>query len=208
MPDLAVEDDRRALRAPARRAGRSCAGSALVRAHRGRRGRHDSDVAEGLRDHRALRGRQGDADRASCSSAFPSSSSRSRRPRGRRATGRRTGATTTSSPRRSSTRRVEAGEFLEHATYSGNRYGTLRSEVERRLAAGRSVVLEIEVQGARQVRAAMPEAVLDLHRPARPGGAARAARGPRHRLRRGDRARGCGPPSRSSTPRTSSSTWS
>jgi guanylate kinase len=57
-------------------------------------------------------------------------------------------------------RRARAGEFLEHATYSGNRYGTLRSEVERRLAAGRSVVLEIEVQGARQVRAAMPEAVL------------------------------------------------
>ncbi|MGH2956844.1 MAG: guanylate kinase [Solirubrobacterales bacterium] len=57
-------------------------------------------------------------------------------------------------------RRVQAGEFLEHATYSGHRYGTLRSEVERRLREGRSVVLEIEVQGARQVRAAMPEAVL------------------------------------------------
>ena len=56
-------------------------------------------------------------------------------------------------------RRVEAGDFLEHATYSGNRYGTLREEVERRLAEGRSVVLEIEVQGARQVRDAMPEAV-------------------------------------------------
>lgn len=57
-------------------------------------------------------------------------------------------------------RRADAGEFLEFATYSGNRYGTLRSEVEGRLAAGASVVLEIEVQGARQVRAAMPEAVL------------------------------------------------
>lgn len=57
-------------------------------------------------------------------------------------------------------RRVEAGDFLEHADYSGNRYGTLREEVERRLAEGRSVVLEIEVQGARQVRDAMPEAVL------------------------------------------------
>ena len=57
-------------------------------------------------------------------------------------------------------RRADANEFLEHAAYSGNRYGTLRSEVERRLAAGKSVVLEIEVQGARQVRAAMPEAVL------------------------------------------------
>jgi guanylate kinase len=51
------------------------------------------------------------------------------------------------------------GGFLEHASYSGNRYGTLRSEVERRLTEGRSVVLEIEVQGARQVRAAMPESV-------------------------------------------------
>jgi guanylate kinase len=57
-------------------------------------------------------------------------------------------------------RRVQAGDFLEHATYSGNRYGTLRQEVERRVADCRSVVLEIEVQGARQVRAAMPEAVL------------------------------------------------
>jgi guanylate kinase len=57
-------------------------------------------------------------------------------------------------------RRAQAGEFLEHATYSGHRYGTLRSEVEKRLASGASVVLEIEVQGARQVRAAMEDAVL------------------------------------------------
>jgi guanylate kinase len=56
-------------------------------------------------------------------------------------------------------RRAQAGEFVEHARYSGNRYGTLRSELERRMADGRPVVLEIEVQGARQVRAAMPEAV-------------------------------------------------
>jgi len=56
-------------------------------------------------------------------------------------------------------RRAEGNEFLEFATYSGNRYGTLREEVERRLAEGHSVVLEIEVQGARQVRAAMPESV-------------------------------------------------
>jgi guanylate kinase len=54
---------------------------------------------------------------------------------------------------------VAEGDFLEHATYSGNRYGTLRSEVERRLREGRPVVLEIELQGARQVRATMPEAV-------------------------------------------------
>lgn len=56
-------------------------------------------------------------------------------------------------------RRIEAEDFLEFATYSGNRYGTLRSELQRRLATGRSVVLEIEVQGARQVRAAMRESV-------------------------------------------------
>jgi guanylate kinase len=56
-------------------------------------------------------------------------------------------------------RRVRAGEFVEHARYSGNRYGTLRSELERRMADGRPVVLEIEVQGARQVRETMPEAV-------------------------------------------------
>ena len=56
-------------------------------------------------------------------------------------------------------RRVQAGEFVEHARYSGRRYGTLREELERHRAAGRPVLLEIEVQGARQVREAMPEAV-------------------------------------------------
>src|SRR4051794_36783315 len=45
-------------------------------------------------------------------------------------------------------RRVTAGEFLEHATYSANRYGTLREIVDGRLSEGRSVVLEIELQGA------------------------------------------------------------
>ncbi len=56
-------------------------------------------------------------------------------------------------------RHVAAGDFVEHATYSSQRYGTLRSELERGLRAGIPVVLEIEVQGARQVREAMPEAV-------------------------------------------------
>lgn len=56
-------------------------------------------------------------------------------------------------------RRVAAGSFLEHATYSGNRYGTLREEVEGRCSRGAPVVLEIEVQGARQVRDSMPAAV-------------------------------------------------
>jgi guanylate kinase len=55
--------------------------------------------------------------------------------------------------------RLQAGDFLEHASYSGNRYGTVRSELEKRLAEGVPVVLEIEVQGARQVRDAIPDAV-------------------------------------------------
>jgi guanylate kinase len=56
-------------------------------------------------------------------------------------------------------RRAQAGEFVEHATYSGHRYGTLGSELERRAAAGVPVVLEIEVQGARQIAETLPEAV-------------------------------------------------
>jgi guanylate kinase len=56
-------------------------------------------------------------------------------------------------------RRVAAGDFLEHADYASHRYGTLRSEVEPRLERGESVVLEIELQGARQVRRTMPDAV-------------------------------------------------
>jgi guanylate kinase len=56
-------------------------------------------------------------------------------------------------------RRVQAGEFVEQARYSGRRYGTLQSELEQRLAGGHPVVLEIEVQGARQIRERMPEAV-------------------------------------------------
>jgi guanylate kinase len=57
-------------------------------------------------------------------------------------------------------RRLAAGDFVEHASYAGHRYGTLRSELERRRGGGEPVVLEIEVQGARQVRDAIPGAVL------------------------------------------------
>ena len=57
-------------------------------------------------------------------------------------------------------RRVDGGEFLEHVDYvSGHRYGTLREEVDRILASGRSVVLELETRGAKEVQAALPEAV-------------------------------------------------
>ncbi len=56
-------------------------------------------------------------------------------------------------------RRVSGGEFVEHADYAGRSYGTLRSELDDRVRAGVPVVLEIEVQGARQVRASVPDAV-------------------------------------------------
>jgi len=55
--------------------------------------------------------------------------------------------------------RVAEGAFAEWAEVHGRRYGTLRSEVERVLASGRHVLLDIDVQGARQVVAAFPDAV-------------------------------------------------
>jgi guanylate kinase len=56
-------------------------------------------------------------------------------------------------------RRVEAGEFLEWATYAGNLYGTLRSEIDRIIGAGRTAVLDVEVEGARQIRACFPNSL-------------------------------------------------
>ena len=55
---------------------------------------------------------------------------------------------------------VATGALLEWAEFAGNRYGTPRGPVEDRLAAGQPVLLEIELEGARQVRTAMPEALL------------------------------------------------
>ncbi len=57
-------------------------------------------------------------------------------------------------------RHVENGDFLEWAWVHGHRYGTLRQEVERVVSSGRSVVLEIDVQGGIGVREAIPDAVL------------------------------------------------
>ena len=55
---------------------------------------------------------------------------------------------------------IEEGKFLEWAPYSGNLYGTLEGKVQEMLDAGRSVILEIELQGARQVRQKRPDAVM------------------------------------------------
>jgi guanylate kinase len=62
------------------------------------------------------------------------------------------------------TRQFEAaiarGDLAEWAVYSGHHYGTLRSEVDGHLEAGRDVLLDIEILGARQVREAYPDAVM------------------------------------------------
>ena len=62
-------------------------------------------------------------------------------------------------------RLVDDGEFLEWAEYAGNLYGTPRSEVQRHLDNGEDVILEIDVQGALQVRQSMPESVLAFIEP-------------------------------------------
>ncbi|MGZ4128487.1 MAG: guanylate kinase [Actinomycetota bacterium] len=55
---------------------------------------------------------------------------------------------------------ASSGGFLEHARVHGNRYGTPRAPVEAALAQGKTVLLEIDVQGARAIRRAVPDAVL------------------------------------------------
>ena len=57
-------------------------------------------------------------------------------------------------------RRVENNEFLEHAEYSGNCYGTPRQVVEQRMAEGAQVILEIDMQGGFQIRQKLPQAHL------------------------------------------------
>jgi len=57
-------------------------------------------------------------------------------------------------------RRVRIDEFLEWAEFAGNRYGTPRSAVEEALLAGRNVLLEIEIDGARQVKSHLPSCLL------------------------------------------------
>jgi guanylate kinase len=56
--------------------------------------------------------------------------------------------------------RIERGEFLEHALVHGNRYGTLKQTVVDALAQGRDIIMDIDVQGAKQIRLAC-EAVHD-----------------------------------------------
>jgi len=58
------------------------------------------------------------------------------------------------------TRMINANEFLEWAEFAGNRYGTPQEKVEHALLLGRNVLLEIEIAGAKQVKAHLPQSVL------------------------------------------------
>lgn len=60
---------------------------------------------------------------------------------------------------------VSSGDMLEWAEYAGNLYGTPAAPVADRLAAGQSVILEIEIQGAAQVKERFPEAILVFLKP-------------------------------------------
>jgi len=57
-------------------------------------------------------------------------------------------------------RRIKTGDMLEYTEYCGNYYGTPRKEAEEVLASGKNLILEIEVEGARNVKKRFPEAVL------------------------------------------------
>lgn len=60
---------------------------------------------------------------------------------------------------------IESGDFLEWAEFAGNRYGTPKADVEKALASGLNVILEIEIEGARQVRQVRQDALLVFLKP-------------------------------------------
>ena len=55
---------------------------------------------------------------------------------------------------------IETGEMLEHAVFNGNYYGTPKSAIEQKLSEGKDIILDIEIQGAKNVKKIMPEAAL------------------------------------------------
>ena len=79
-------------------------------------------------------------------------------------------------------RRVDAGAFVEHVSFAGGRYGTLKEEIDRLLGEGRNVILELEVEGAFAIRRRRPDACLIfIDAAVRRARAAAARRGDRDR---------------------------
>ena len=145
MPDQPVEDGRRVVRAPARRARRPP--SSLRPATKLFVVTGPSGAGKGTLI-KALIERRDDLEVAI------SATTRPQRP------GEEDGADYYFLAEDEFVAKIEGGEFLEHVVYvSGQRYGTLRSEVERIHAVGKSVVLELETKGARAVRDTEPSAV-------------------------------------------------
>jgi guanylate kinase len=144
LPDLPGKDDRRPLRAPAERADRAprqVERGARVIVVSGPSGAGKGTLIRGL------------LERVAGVATAVSATTRAARE------GERDGREYHFLGRDEFLDRVERDEFLEYAEYAGHLYGTLRSEVGRHIEAGRSVVLEIELQGARQVRAREPRAL-------------------------------------------------
>ena len=169
---------------------------------------------EGIRNHRSLRRRQGDADRASCSSAFPISSSRSRRPRASRAQGEVDGRDYHFLTPEEFDQRIERRRLprVRHLQRQPLRNPALRGpQAPRPGPLGRA-----RDRGPRSAPGARRDARVGagLHRPARPRLAAPPAGVARHRQPRGDRraARGgragAGRPAASSPTPSSTTIWS
>ena len=113
----------------------------------------------GLRRHRPVGRRQGNARARAARPRCPSSSSRSRPRRASAATGEEDGREYWFLSDEEFDERLAAGEFLEHVEFpSGHRYGTLRSEIDRIRPTGRMPLLELETEGALDVKDAASRA--------------------------------------------------
>jgi guanylate kinase len=144
VPDQPVEDGRRAVRPPARRAGRApppLSDGPKLFVVTGPSGAGKGTLIKGLLE------RRDDLELA------VSATTRARRP------GEAEGRDYYFLSEDEFLGGVERGDFLEHVVYVSGRYGTLRSEIERIFAAGRSCVLELETVGAKAVQETWPGAV-------------------------------------------------
>jgi guanylate kinase len=151
VPDQPVEDGRRPLRAPARRARRTARGSLSAGSGARLPSLFVISGPSGAGKGTLIQGLLKRSDRYVVA---VSATTRPRRPN--EADGREYYFLDDDEFQR----RVDAGEFLEHVGYAGGRYGTLESEVERLLGTGKGVILELEVEGAFAVRRRRPGTTL------------------------------------------------